>query len=468
MQTISAEPTSNTTKKMIKITLNEAIVITNISPAIRDEVTRHNTFHNPKLRDAKKYGRSTWNLPAYIKTYKLNCDDLIVHRGFCHDLIEFLKDKSEPYEIDDQRICPPADYPVLNGITLRPYQDRVIEEAKKHSQGVLCCPTGSGKSILGCELIRAKKTTALIMVHKKELAEQWKNLIEKVFGFTPSMIGDGSWDESESITIATVQTLSRYEEKTRKLNCGLVLLDECHHAPAEQFAKVINWLPAKYRYGLSATLNRRDMLDFLIFRSLGPVIASVSKYEVEAVKSIVPAVVKVIKTGFNPGLINGWQRYIRSLNNMGRNLTILRLIPADESVLILTDRVVHAEEISRMLTVRKIDNTLAHGELQAEQRATLMQRIKGSRITVGTTSLLGEGLDVSSWSVLILASPISSEAKLMQAIGRVVPPLEGKKVGLVYDLHDDHGFSGSSLKNRRDIYEKHGIEVQFIENDKIS
>ena len=126
----------------------------------------------------------------------------------------------------------------------------------------------------------------------------------------------------------------------------------------------------------------------------------------------------------------------------------------------------HAEQLSAMLTHRGIDHVLAHGKISKKDRESLMERIGSSSLTIGTASLLGEGLDIAHWSVLIMATPISSETKLLQAIGRVVRPAPGKTEATVYDLRDDCGLSGASFKKRREIYAKHNIEVNFGENKK--
>jgi type I site-specific restriction-modification system R (restriction) subunit len=60
-----------------------------------------------------------------------------------------------------------------------------------------------------------------------------------------------------------------------------------------------------------------------------------------------------------------------------------------------------------------------------------------------------------------MGAPISSEIKLMQAVGRVVRPFPGKEQAIVYDLRDDCGFSGSSFKKRFEIYKKNNIWVDF-------
>lgn len=453
----------NSEKLRQKVILNQSLVIIDPVDEIKDEVIRANTFKNPKYTDAEKYGYSTWNIDSHIYTYAKHGNDLIVHRGYGRDFLDFLNENDIGRELQDERSCPPADYPPFNGTTLRAYQQKALEQVADRAQGVIVAPTGSGKTLVAIELIRRRQTTALIIVHKKELAEQWQREIKRLFGFEAGLIGDGKFQVGERITIGMAQTLAKREEQCKEIasTWGCVICDEAHHVPADQFSTIINWMPAKYRYGLSATPVRRDGLDCLIFRTIGPIIAQVPKAEVEAKGSVIAAKVNIVRTEFNPGIVNGWHEYLDAINCVERNMLIIDLIPKDKSTLILVDRVAHAEDLSSILRNLKIDHVLAHGTLPAEERATLMQRIKQSALTVGTTGLLGEGLDVSAWEILILANPISSEVKLLQAIGRVVRSGEGKKLAIVYDLHDESGLSGGSLKKRIELYKKHNIRFDF-------
>ena len=104
---------------------------------------------------------------------------------------------------------------------------------------------------------------------------------------------------------------------------------------------------------------------------------------------------------------------------------------------------------------------LAHGSLTKKKRDLAMEEMRTADITVGTTSLLGEGLDVKGWAVLVMAMPMSSEIKLMQAIGRVVRSSPGKTEALVYDIKDDCAFAGYSFNTRFEIYKKNKMWVNF-------
>jgi len=119
-------------------------------------------------------------------------------------------------------------------------------------------------------------------------------------------------------------------------------------------------------------------------------------------------------------------------------------------VLILTDRVRHAEKLSEMAGTKHL---LIHGKLPAKVRKERMTAIPDHNLTIGTTGLLGEGLDVSGWTALILSTPISSRVKLLQAIGRVCRTHKDKTAGYVADLVDISRYSLSSHNKRLKIYE---------------
>ena len=453
---------------MTNIKLNSNIILDTSNIDFVGKIIKQNTFENPAYISNAENHRSNWQTAPTIITYHREGESLILPRGYMRDLIKLFHDNNITPNIIDERSSQPCSYPeTLQGITLRPYQKRAVDEAMKYDQGVLISPTGSGKSLIGLEIIRQRKQKTLIIVHRSELAKQWIDVIKERLGLTAGFIGDGHWEIGNEITVALMQSLSARANETKALSnvFGLLVHDEIHHVPAQTFFDVISLLAAKFRYALSATINRRDGLEPMIYRAIGPAIATITRQEVEDMGATVPAIVFAISTNFNPGLVNSWHEYLDSLTiNTERNLLILSLAQArlekKGAVLILVDRVAHSEQLSEMLTRRNVDHVIAHGKIK--DRENLMEKIKSSKLTIGTTSLLGEGIDVSVWSTLILAAPISSEIKLLQAIGRIVRPCaDGKENALVYDLKDDCGFAGASFNKRFAIYKKNKIWVEF-------
>lgn len=449
------------------IKIGSKIILETSEKITLERVIRDNTFKNQKFHSEYNYNQKE---AEYIKIYGYDNDGrLILPRGYMRNLLQIFQELNIPRKVIDERISVPVIYPEkLSRISLRPYQQRAVEKALKYDQGVVCAPTGSGKTLISLEILRKRREKALIILHRNELAKQWLDKIKECLGFVAGFIGDGQWTIGNEITVAMAQTLFSKEEETKSLSnaFGAILIDECHHSPADSFINVINQFSSKYRYGVSATPQRSDGFEEIIYRAIGPCIANISRSEVEGVGATVPAFIKVTETGYSPGTLSNWNDFIDSLTESpDRNRLIIELASkADSPVLILTDRVLHAEFLSEMLTRRNLDHVLAHGQVKG--RDELIEKIKNSWVTVATSALIGEGIDVSCWGTLILTMPVSSEIKLLQAIGRVIRSAPGKEIALVYDLKDDCGFSGASFKKRLNIYRKNNIRVELDKNKK--
>jgi len=450
----------------MKLEISSKIILNCSNDDFISAVKKANTFKNPKYESNSENGYSNWKTTENIETYKyLSGGSLSLPRGFLSELLELCNSFEINPTVEDLRSESLVSFPILKDVVLRSYQERAVELAMKEEQGSIIAPTGSGKSILGLEIIRRRGQKALILVHRSDLAKQWIDVIQEKFGITAGLIGDGSFDIGKEITVGMIQTLYSKENEAKSLSdtFGLILVDEGHHLPAESFFDVIGSLKAKFLYCLTATPTRRDGLEKMIYRAIGDKIAVILKEEVEDIGATVPVKVIAIQTGFKPSIIDSWNDYLKSItHNAQRNTLIIDLArAANEHTLILVDRVEHAEQISEMMTRRGIIHVLAHGKIGKKDREGMLEKIRGAKITIGTTGILGEGLDIKNLAVLIMGSPISSEIKLLQAIGRITRSFEGKENAIAYDLKDDCGFSGSSFNKRFEIYKKNKIWVEF-------
>ena len=434
------------------------LTITAAPAALMDAVQEANTYPNPLYLEASRSGRCTRGMDPEIRTYQDLDGAMVLPRGYLADFLTLAPD----FQVEDCRTDIRVDFPLLQGVTLRQYQERAISDALKAEQGVIEAPTGAGKSLTGLGLLSQLGCRALLVVHSRELARQWRGVISTRLGIEAGMIGASQWDEGEIITVAMLQTLYRNPERTREMGkgYGLTLLDECHHVPALTFAEVFSWLPARYRYGLSATPHRRDGLDVLIHRVIGPTLSRVSRDEVESVGGTVPVMVKVLETNFDPGNVSSWANFIDALvGSESRNRLIISTAERAAgrmSVLVLVERVQHAEALAALATIPYV---LVHGAMPTKERSAAIDALPLTRLTIGTVGMLGEGLDVASWGALVLASPVSSRVRLLQAFGRVVRPHAGKTRGYVADFLDSHPLAWASFRKRRAIYLEQQISV---------
>lgn len=254
----------------MKSSISDRLYLTGLTDEQTDRIKQALTFRNPKYAEALQFGRSTWSIPASLGLFEDTPHGLAIPRG--HTL-DWLND----CDIQDDRNSHPVQ--IKTSIESRSYQERAIQLTIDHGGGVIIAPTGAGKTTMGIEIAARLGERCLILVKSIDLAKQWQAAIKRFTGLDCGLIGGGKWQEGQAFTVGLTQTLVKHEGG---LDYGLVIVDECHNIPAAQAYMVINHQAARYRFGLSATLQRRDNLEFLIHAALGPVVAEVKADEVGA------------------------------------------------------------------------------------------------------------------------------------------------------------------------------------------
>jgi superfamily II DNA or RNA helicase len=171
--------------------------------------------------------------------------------------------------------CPEIDRDVSLKIELRDYQREAVEAVTHNfAGGVVVLPPGSGKTILGAGVVSRLETPALVIVHTKDLLEQWIGAFDKALGIKAGRIGGGRKARIEPITVAMIQTLVRWDHtKLRDLGdrFGVVIVDEAHHCPASTFQRVLRAIRSYFRIGLTATPERDDGRTPLLYWTMGQI-----------------------------------------------------------------------------------------------------------------------------------------------------------------------------------------------------
>lgn len=440
-------------------TLTNKICITELTPAESFRIKAALTFANPQFAEARRFNRSTWNIDRNLELFEQTDSGLIVPRGVTLDSLGV-------NTLIDNRHSHPVEFKTT--IKPRPYQDRVIRLAQAHDNGVIVAPTGSGKTTMGIELASRLGERCLILVKSKDLAKQWQAAIQQFTGLDCGLIGGGKHTEGEQFTVGLVQSLVKQDTA---LDYGMVIVDECHNIPAAQAYKVINRQAAKYRYGLSATPQRRDNLEFIIYAALGNIIAEVEAREVEG--SVLPVSVTTRRYHFqgNPG---SWSEFITMLAaDQERNAMLIgSAIKSSRSVgtAVLTSTIAHAETLSSLAKEYGVNALLLHGQLPAKQRAERMAAAPDTPLIIGTLSLLSEGIDWPHVGAVIFAAPVSAEVdrdnpaatRLLQSIGRGRRPFPGKLKTVVLDIVDNCPFGKAAYRKRAEIYRLNDFSVRAI------
>src|SRR3546814_9109223 len=95
--------------------------------------------------------------------------------------------------------------------SLRKHQQYVVESVSKKDIGVIVAPPGAGKTVMGLKIVADKKQPSLVIVHRKQLLDQWVDRIEAFLGIPKKevgTIGQGKMKRSEEHT-SELQSLMR-------------------------------------------------------------------------------------------------------------------------------------------------------------------------------------------------------------------------------------------------------------------
>ncbi len=163
---------------------------------------------------------------------------------------------------------------VVSLFTLQPFPfqleilDRLEVERTLHGRrrNLLVAATGTGKTVIAafdylraCE--RAKtKPRLLFLAHRREILEQAQATFRQVLrdGAFGELHVDGLVPEHWNHVFASIQSSARnIEERFNAEHFQFVVIDECHHAPAESYKKVTGFVRPEILLGLTATPDGR-------------------------------------------------------------------------------------------------------------------------------------------------------------------------------------------------------------------
>lgn len=389
----------------------------------------------------KKSGRSTYNTPRHFNLITESDDGISLPRGFVGDVIRFCREKNIPYDfIDKRKKHSKVDYNF--GAPLQAHQNAVIEAVKKKDFGVIVAPPGAGKTVMGLRIIADKKQPALIVVHRRQLLDQWVERIEGFLGIPRKevgVIGSGKKKAGNHITVASIQSLSKVDSSFFD-KFGTIIVDECHRVPAKTFRETLQQFKSMYLYGLTATPFRKHSDGKLIFTFLGDKIVEIQPHQMAHHK---PASVIVRETGLDVpynSKVDPFEILSKILvHDSSRNKLIVKDVSTElnkgRKAVILTERKEHLAVLNLFLRRDFETITLSGNDSELDKRVKWKSLWEGSfQVVLTTGQYFGEGIDLKSVSTLFLVYPFSFQGKMIQYIGRVQ---RSEFNPVIYDYRDE-------------------------------
>ncbi|MGA9755914.1 MAG: DEAD/DEAH box helicase [Desulfobaccales bacterium] len=419
-----------------------------IPGAILNEIKRRLSFENPAYLEAKKRGFYTGNIAQQIRGYEIEGDRLIIPRGFTRQLVEMLHRAGVQYRIEDRRRTLPEEVFQFLGFPYD-FQAEAVEAMAARDFGTLAAPTGSGKTVVALALVAMRRQPALVVVHTRELMDQWISRVETFLGIPArevGIIGGGKMKMGDKITVAMVQTLCKCAPEVAPF-IGNLIVDEAHRCPSRTFTEAVTAFDSWYMTGLSATPWRRDGLSRLIYWYVGDKVHEIDKAALVKAGHVLQAEVVWRETDFEP-TFDPSEEYSRMLSELTQDPARNDLIAADVAreaqgngggvCLVLSDRKSHVETLAGLLEVRGIEAAILTGDLSNGERQAVVAALNAGKVKVlvATGQLIGEGFDCRDLSTLFLGTPIRFSGRLLQYLGRVLRPAPGKSRAVVVDYQD--------------------------------
>ncbi len=412
-----------------------------IPPMLHSFIKEELNFPNTAFYVKKKAGKNTFGTARYFRLIEENNDSVHLPRGFIGRLIRFCRENKVAHDFFDKRVIHKA-VPFSFQATLRPYQEDALRNVDRKDQGVIVAPPGSGKTVLALSIIADKQQPALIVVHRKQLADQW---VERIIAFLGiprhdiGRIGQGKIKPGRQITVATVQTLARKDIAELTDSFGMIIVDECHHIPAETFRNTISKFNSRYLYGLTATPFRKYNDGKLIFIHLGEIIAEITS--VVLPESHHPRII-IRNTTLHIPFNAKTDRFETLSKILVHDDTRNRLILDDvlfelkqgKKCVLLTERKEHIDTLEQYLKQSYETVTLSGADSESTRKVKWNQLQTGNfQVLITTGQFFGEGFDLDQISCLFLVYPFSFEGKLIQYMGRVQ---RSEVAPVIYDYRD--------------------------------
>ncbi len=243
------------------------------SPLI-NQIKRLAAFQNPEFYKKQAMRLSTALTPRVISCAEDHLQHIGLPRGCVQNLDELLSEFGVDFSIEDKRTDGHELDVDFHG-ELTPTQEHVVQAMVEHDIGVFVAPPGSGKTVVGANLVARRKRSTLVLVHRTQLLEQWIAQLSLFLNLKPKeigQIGGGRRKPNGYLDVAMMQSLVRKDEVDDTVaTYGHVIVDECHHVPAVSFERIMREVKARYVAGLTATPLRRDGHHPILQLQLGPV-----------------------------------------------------------------------------------------------------------------------------------------------------------------------------------------------------
>lgn len=322
---------------------------------------------------------------------------------------------------------------------LRRYRDNGVKKA------LIIAATGSGKTYLAA--FDAKNFSAkrvLFVVHRDTILSAAMDTFMNVFGAEKSYgLFTGKEQDITCDFVFSMNTmLSKHLDEFTPNEFDYIVLDECHHASASSYQKIMNYFNPEFILGLTATPERMDNQDiYELFEKNVPFELRLRDAIINDL--VVPFHYYAIRDEFADYSSQDKSKIAREIANNANVSFIASQIenykePNEKlKCLAFCTSIAHARTMADELLNFGYDAVALTGENNLGERIKcfndLQDETKSLEI-ICTVDILNEGVDIPAVNMVLFLRPTESSTIFLQQLGRGLRKYENKQYLTVLDF----------------------------------
>lgn len=375
---------------------------------------------------------------------------------------------------DQARAYETTAWKLVEPITPRPHQvDALRAWIQAEKRGTVELPTGAGKTILAVLAIVAAGRSTLVVVPTIDLMQQWQGVLQRFLQLPIGLLGGGN-NDLQPITVSTYDSALIHAERIGN-RFGLLIFDEAHHLPAPQYQTIALASLAPFRLGLSATLERADGREDVVYELVGPLVyrghihemttsvlapydvvsieVPMSDAETEAYQAARKRYTDFLRRcGIRMSDGNGWMDFVRLSARTPEGKEAMKAFREQKRLAQAAAGKLH--EVWQILRQHKgehvilftDDNALAYRigrdfflpvithKTKLKERKRFLDAFRVGELKVlATSKVLNEGVDVPEASVGVVVSGSGTVREHVQRLGRILRAKSGKRA-VLYEI----------------------------------
>ncbi len=416
-----------------------------------NQIKRLAAFQNPEFYEKQAMRLSTARTPRVIGCAEETVLHIGLPRGCRADLEELLRSHGIALVVQDERTDGEPLEVAFHG-ELTAVQQRAAADLLGHDAGVFVAPPGSGKTVVGAHVIAARGRSALVLVHRTQLLDQWRSQLA-LFLDLPlrdvGQIGGGKRKVTSRLDVAMIQSLVRRDQVDDIVGSyGQFVVDECHHVPAVSFERVMREVRARHVLGLTATPQRRDGHHPILEFQLGPLRHRIDPKSQAGRRRFehrlfVRETSWALEASADRPRIQDLYRRLAVDAERNRMIVddVVQALEEHRSPILLTERRDHLEFFEDQLRGVARNLVVLRGGMGVKQRREVAGQLATihedeERLLLATGRFIGEGFDDARLDTLFLAMPVSWRGTLVQYSGRLHRSHHGKVDVRIFDYVD--------------------------------